>query len=308
MIIAGVSLFDVSVVVSVYSIERANDVINCIESLKKQTMQPKEIIVVLDPDKDLLDYYRKRLDSSVKLLVSDKFGLSSARNMGIRNCDSQIIAFIDDDAFADPQWLSRLVSNFSDPQVIGVGGAIMPVWPSKNPGWFPEELYWIVGCSYKGLPTKKAPIRNPIGCNMAFRRLIFEEAGYFSTRVGRVGDVLMGHDDTEFGIRSISKLPNKVIIYDPHAVVYHRVSKNRVNLSYVLKRSYYEGFSKAFVSNSKKNKTVLRTEKRYLRNLVLDSPQMLLRANVQNGPSRCGTLWIATAMVFIGYLVGSKFN
>jgi glycosyltransferase involved in cell wall biosynthesis len=301
-------LVDVSVVISVYSIERANNVINCIESLKKQTLQPKEIIVVLDPNKDLIDYYRKKLDSFVKLLVSEKFGLSSARNMGIRNCDSEIVAFIDDDAFADPQWLSRLVSNFSHPQVIGVGGRILPVWPSKNPDWFPEELYWIVGCSYKGLPTKKAPIRNPIGCNMAFRRLIFEEVGYFSTCVGRVGNVLMGHEDTEFGIRLISKLPNKIVIYDPQAIVYHKVSTNRVNLSYVLKRSYSEGFSKAFVSDSNKNKAALGTERRYLRNLVKGSLQLLLRGNVQNGLSRCGMLWIATAMVFLGYFVGSKFN
>ena len=158
-----------------------------------------------------MSYYRNRLDSSVKLVVSDAFGLSAARNMGIRSCDSELIAFIDDDAVADRDWLRYLVSNFIDLSVIGVGGRIIPEWPDQNPSWFPEELYWIVGCSYKGLPTKKAPIRNPIGCNMAFRRSVFEKAGYFSTDTGRVGNVLMGHDDTEFGIRANNKLTGTTI-------------------------------------------------------------------------------------------------
>jgi glycosyltransferase involved in cell wall biosynthesis len=300
-------LHNIAVVISVYSIDRANDVVDCIESVRKQTLPPKEIIVVLDPDDTLVAYYKKQLGSSVKLVVSDAFGLSAARNMGIKNSNSEFVAFIDDDAIADPDWLKNLVSNFRDPLVIGGGGRIIPVWPDENLGWFPEELYWIVGCSYKGLPIKKAPIRNPIGCNMAFRRSVFEKAGYFSTDTGRVGNVLMGHDDTEFGIRATNKLPGTTIVYEPKAVVYHRVSKNRVSLNYVVKRSYSEGFSKAFVTTgSQTNKAALGTEKSYLRTLFLGTPKMLLQGNVRTGPSRCWTLWVATIMVFLGYFVGSR--
>jgi glycosyltransferase involved in cell wall biosynthesis len=279
----------------------------CIESLKKQTIPPKEIVVVLDPDNTLVSYYKKRLDSSVKLVVSDVFGLSAARNMGIKNCTSELVAFIDDDAVADKNWLRNLVGNFDNPLIIGVGGRIIPVWPNKNPDWFPEELYWIVGCSYKGLPIKKAIIRNPIGCNMVFRRSVFENTGFFNTDMGRVGSVLMGHDDTEFGIRATSKLPGTKIIYDPQAIVYHRVSPNRVSLKYVVRRSYSEGFSKASISNSAQiNKETLNTEKNYLRSLLVSTPQVLLQGNVQTGSLRCLTLWIATSMVFLGYVVGSK--
>jgi glycosyltransferase involved in cell wall biosynthesis len=300
-------LNNVSVVISVFSIDRAKDVVACIESLKKQTVLPKEIIVVLDPNNNLVSYYKKLLDSSVKLVVSDTFGLSAARNTGIKNCSSELIAFIDDDAVADKNWLRHLVSNFGNSLIIGVGGHIIPVWPNKNPTWLPEELYWIVGCSYKGLPKKKASIRNPIGCNMAFRRSVFENAGFFSTHMGRIGSVLMGHDDTEFGIRATGKLPETTIIYDPQAIVYHRVSPNRVNLTYVVRRSYSEGFSKAFISNNNLNKKGhLVTEKNYLRALFSGTHQMLLRGNVKTGPSRCLMLWIATLMVFLGYIVGSQ--
>jgi glucosyl-dolichyl phosphate glucuronosyltransferase len=302
-----VIFLDATVIISVYSIDRANDVLDCVESLKKQTLPPKEIVVVLDPDKTLVSYYRSRLDSSVKLVVSDAFGLSAARNKGIKSCDSEIIAFIDDDAVADSDWLRNLASNFSDSSVIGVGGRIIPVWPDQNPDWFPEELFWIIGCSYKGLPTKKAPIRNPIGCNMAFRRSTFEKAGYFNIDTGRVGNVLMGHDDTEFGIRATNTLAGTIIIYEPKAVVYHRVSKNRVSLNYVLKRSYSEGFSKALISKrSQANKAALVTEKSYFRSLFLGTPRMIFQNNAQNGPFRCWTLWVATIMVFLGYTVGSQ--
>lgn len=299
----------ISVVISVYSIDRANDVLDCINSLKKQSLQPKEIVVVLDPNTELVSYYKKKLDSSVKLIVSDAFGLSAARNIGVNSCNSELIAFIDDDAVASIDWLKHLATNFTDSSVIGVGGYIIPVWPDQNPGWFPEELYWIVGCSYKGLPTNKAPIRNPIGCNMAFRRSVFEKAGYFSTETGRVGNVLMGHDDTEFGIRATNSLIGTIIIYEPNAVVYHRVSENRVNLKYVLKRSYSEGFSKAFVTNnSQTNKAALGTEKSYFRSLILGTPAMLFQNNPRKGLFKCWTLWIATTMVFLGFIIGSKSN
>jgi len=304
------TLTSVSVVISVYSVDRANDVADCIASVKKQTYPAKEIVVVLDPDDSLLAFYKERLDSDVKLVVSGSFGLSAARNMGIKNSSAEIIAFIDDDAVADSNWLKHLVSNFDDSSVIGVGGRIIPVWPGKDPVWFPEELYWIVGCSYKGLPMKRAPIRNPIGCNMAFRRSVLEEVGYFSTVTGRVGNKLMGHDDTEFGIRATSKLSGTTIIHDSNATVYHRVARNRVSFKYVLKRSYAEGFSKAVVvaKNNQANNSSLNTEKDYLRTLFLNTPSLLFQSNVMVGASQCGTLLVATVMVFLGYVAGLRFT
>lgn len=283
----------IDVVISVFSIYRAKDVVDCITSLRKQTLLPKNVILVLDPDPELISNYRKLLDSSVKLVISGSFGLSSARNEGIKNSSSEIVAFIDDDAIADTYWLENLVSNFADPAVIGVGGQIFPVWPKQKPEWFPEELYWIVGCSYKGLPTQRAHIRNPIGCNMAFRRSVFKKAGYFSTETGRFGNKLMGHDDTEFGIRALSSLSGTKIMYDPQAIVYHKVSKNRVSISYVLKRSYSEGFSKAYVVNTT-NSTAISVEKDYLKKILYNTPNLSLTKAI--------TLWLSAFTVLIGYI------
>ena len=59
----------------------------------------------------------------------------------------------------------------------------MPEWQADR-RWLPDELLWIVGCTYRGHRTDPGPIRNPIGCNMAFRREELTAVGAFSTEFG----------------------------------------------------------------------------------------------------------------------------
>ena len=238
----------VSVIVSTYTKDRWKDVLRCIESLKNQTIKPYEIILVLDPIDDLVNFYRDKLSNDIKIVKSDGFGLSKARNKGVLEAKGDIIAFIDDDAWADKFWLERMVKNYSDREVYGVGGRIIPVFEDRRPKWLPQELDWIVGCSYKGMPEVKSEIRNPIGANMSFRREAFEIAGLFKEEVGRYGKKLLSGEEAEFAMRLKKITPNVKIIYDPSAVVYHRVPKSRTKLRYALKRAFYEGYSKALLS------------------------------------------------------------
>lgn len=288
-----VFLIEIAVIVSTYSIDRSDDVENCLESLRNQTLQPKEILLVLDFDESLISFYQKRFKDKVKIIVSDGSGLSAARNAGIKNSQSEFIAFIDDDAMADAEWLNRLMINFKDSTVVGVGGKIVPIWPQKAPSWFPQELYWIVGCSYKGLPTAKAPVRNPIGCNMVFPRYLFDKIGLFNTSFGRVGNQLLGAEDTELGARVANRLRFSKIVYDPSAVVYHKVSMNRVSLNYVIKRSYFEGFSKAYFAKIKNNAPKMSTEKTYLKKIIKNTPNLSLAEAI--------ILWFSTIIVLVGY-------
>ena len=111
-------------------------------------------------------------------------GLSGARNTGVDAASGDIVAFLDDDAAAADGWLAALTAPFADPHVVGTGGGAEPVWTLPRPGWFPDEFGWVVGCSYRGLPVTRAPVRNPIGCNMAFRRAALLEVGGFRDEVG----------------------------------------------------------------------------------------------------------------------------
>ena len=174
----------VSVVISTYTEERFQDVRRCVESLKNQTRKPDEIVLVLDPIDDLVSFYRTRMNNEVKIVESSGFGLSNARNKGVEVSKGDIIAFIDDDAWADKYWLENLLKNFEDDRVWVAGGRIVPVFDRKRPRWLAEELDWIVECTYKGMPETKAVVRNPIGANMAFRREVFDVAGTFRPKLG----------------------------------------------------------------------------------------------------------------------------
>jgi len=238
----------VSIIVSTYTKDRCKDVLRCIDSLLNQTVKPGEILLVLDPVEDLIQFYKKVIPNEVKIVISSGFGLSNARNTGIMSASGDIIAFIDDDAWADGKWLERMIENYLDEDVYCVGGRIIPVFENGRPKWLPEELDWIVGCTYKGLPEVKSKIRNPIGANMSFRREAFEIAGLFKEEVGRYGKKLLSGEEAEFAMRLKKLKPDSKIIYDPSAVVYHRVPKSRTKIRYALKRAFYEGYSKALLS------------------------------------------------------------
>ncbi len=296
----------VSVIVSTYTIDRVNDVLDCINSLTQQTLLPDEVLLVLDPDTDLQEYYASRIPKHVKIVISKEKGLSHARNTGIKHCSGDIVAFIDDDAYSDKDWLRNLVKNYNDPNVWGVGGLINPIWENGRPRWFPKELDWIVGCSYKGLPDHKAIVRNPIGCNMSFRKKVFETVGYFKSNVGRVGKKLLGSEEPELSLRLLENISNSKIMYDPSAIVYHKVPKNRSTFKYFVRRSFYEGVSKKVMNRMLNSNTsdVLSVENKYAKYLLKVSiPLRLKQIHKLTNVLHLFAILLSMALVLIGFLI-----
>jgi len=301
-------LNNVSIVISTYSKDRLEYLLDCIDSLKKQTLKPAEIILVLDPNSELIEFYRMRLPD-IKIAVSQEQGLSNARNVGVKNAKEEIIAFIDDDAVADKDWLKNLTKNYEDPKTMGVGGQIRPLW-NKSPKWFPSELNWVLGCTYKGLPENRASIRNPIGCNMSFRKKAFERAGYFRCDIGRFGKKLLSGEEMEFSVRVLEKIPDSKIIYEPSAIVYHKVDAKKANLKYLCKRSFYEGISKALIADARKNgSTILSTENQYIKHLLKTAiPSRLKRIYKLQSLLQILVLIFSSLIVFLGFLTGKITN
>lgn len=302
-------LKEISVVVSTYAVDRLNYVLDCVESLRTQTLSPLEIILVLDPYPFLREFYDSHVPNSVRIVVSDEYGLSNARNAGVINARGKIVAFIDDDAIANHTWLENLAKNYDDLNVVGAGGLAIPIWESGRPKWFPEELDWIVGCSYKGLPESKIAVRNPIGCNMSFRKDVFDKVGYFTPNIGRIGRNFMSGEETEFSTRVLKNLAGSIIVYDPSAVVYHRVLRNRVNQKYLVKRSFYTGISAAQWSAMDTYKfnpaKYLSVEYHYLDYLLRTSiPARLKRCYKSKSISQLLALLMSIYWVLTGYLIG----
>ncbi len=254
-----------SVIICTYSMERFDDTIEAVNSIFQQTYSNFEIIISVDHNEEVLVALKEKLPKSIIFAFNEGVrGLSDNRNAGMKKATGDIVLFIDDDAIADKLWLETIVSNYLDPEVVAVGGKLVPVWENNRPWWFSEELDWIVGCTYRGHPQEKREVRNLIGCNMSFRREVIESVGYFSTAVGRLNKLPLGCEETEYCVRVKQIHPNNKIIYEPRAIVYHKVAKQREKIKYVINRSYGEGISKKQVHRSFSKENVLASENNYL--------------------------------------------
>jgi GT2 family glycosyltransferase len=238
---------DISVVICTYSIARWDELLAAVESVRSQTVPPLEIVVVVDHDSSLFELLSSAAPDVVAVENDGPRGLSSARNAGIAASHGDVVAFLDDDALADPAWLERLAAGYRDPHVGAVGGAVEPMWLLGRPQWFPHEFDWVVGCSYPGLPAVPASTRNLIGANMSFRRDVLESVGGFHSDLGRLGPTPLGCEETELCIRA-SNANGTIVLYDPTARVRHRVPASRARWSYFFRRCWAEGLSKAHVS------------------------------------------------------------
>jgi GT2 family glycosyltransferase len=237
-----------SVVICAYTEARWDALVAAVASMRDQTVSPEEIIVVIDHNDALLARARAALPGATVIANERALGLSGARNSGIAAARGEIVAFLDDDAVAAPDWLARLAAGYRDARVLGVGGAIVPRWSGAAPAWFPAEFGWVVGCSYLGQPEATAPVRNLIGANMSARRDLFEAVGGFSDALGRVGTLPLGCEETELCIRARQHWPGRHFLHEPGASVAHLVPEARARWAYFRARCFAEGLSKARVA------------------------------------------------------------
>lgn len=146
----------ISVVVCVYTEDRWEDILAAVSSVRAQSLPALETLLVVDHNAALLERLTreyKETDGVRVLANAGPRGLSAGRNTGIAAARGGIIAFLDDDAVAERDWLRYFASGYADPRVMAVGGRTMPIWASRRrPAWFPEEFDWVVGCTYRGLP------------------------------------------------------------------------------------------------------------------------------------------------------------
>jgi glucosyl-dolichyl phosphate glucuronosyltransferase len=302
----------ISVVICAYTEDRFHDLIAAVESVQRQTIPPLEVIVVIDHNAYLLEQVQIHIPDIIAIENSEQQGLSGARNSGTAIAQGALIAYLDDDAIAEPDWLARLIRCCTDPKVLGVGGTVEPRWLNKKPCWFPEEFYWVVGCTYRGMPRTITKIRNPIGANMALRREVLDTVGGFRNKIGRVGTQPVGCEETELCIRACQHWPQGVFLYQPQACVSHRVPSNRATWRYFGSRCYAEGLSKAIVSRSVGVKDSLSSESVYiLRTLPLGVLRSLADALFHGDPTgflRVGAIIAGLTMTIAGYLRGEIKN
>lgn len=235
----------VSAVIAAYTRDRWDDITAGIEGLRAQTCPADEMILVIDHNPDLFAEATAAFPDVRVVESPNRQGCSGSRNAGIAAATGDVVAFLDDDAYPEHDWLERLIGAFDAPEVMVVGGRAEPVWPDRRPDHLPPELDWLVGCTYLGQPTTRTDVRNPFGCNMAIRADILAEVGGFDENAGRQGYLPLGAEETQFCIRMAQQRPEARVVLEPSALVHHRVSADRTTFAYLRSRSKAEGISKA---------------------------------------------------------------
>jgi GT2 family glycosyltransferase len=280
-----------TVVVCAYTLQRWDDICAAVASLRDQTRPADQVVLVADHHDELLQRARAAFPDVLCLPNQETKGLSGARNTGVRAATGDVVAFLDDDAAAAPDWVARMLEAYVGPEVVGVGGSVVPAWQVPRPAWFPDEFLWVVGCSYRGLPTGRAQIRNPIGANMSFRREVFDRVGGFDEAMGRFGEDAAGCEETEFSIRARADRPATRIVLEPAAECRHNVSPDRVTRQYFRRRCRAEGRSKALVSTLAGAGAALETERSYVSRTLPRGVLRGLRDLVTGDPAGAARAW-----------------
>ena len=312
-----------SVVICVYTEDRWEDILAAVDSVRTQSLPALETLLVVDHNPALLDRLSEEYKEfgahggsaaegeEVRVLANaGPRGLSAGRNTGIAVARGEFVAFLDDDAVAERDWLRYFAEGYDDPRVMAVGGRTTAAWASgRRPRWFPEEFDWVVGCTYRGLPPGKVRVRNVLGGNASFRRGAFDASGGFATGIGRDGDKRpLGCEETELCIRLAEALPEAVLLIDDRAVIHHKVPAVRERFAYFRTRSYAEGLSKALVARSVGAGKGLESERRYTTRVLPAGVVRGLRDAVlgrPGGAGRAGAIVAGVAAAAGGYAVGS---
>jgi GT2 family glycosyltransferase len=225
MEITGEFLNQTSIIVC--TVDRLNDLEKCLESLRPFKPAVAEVVVVNNgPHQSAVAEIAQRHGASV--VSEGRRGVSRARNAGIRAAKGSILAFLDDDSVADPDWLPRLLGPFRDLEVLAVVGSIS-AQTLRDPAsqaldflhraQFPESQLTLGGDAAEGsFPMRSALVGN---ANMAIRRSAFERFGYFDSRFGR-GTRIGSGEEPDLLIRVL--LGGAKVAVEPAARIVHRHS------------------------------------------------------------------------------------
>jgi glucosyl-dolichyl phosphate glucuronosyltransferase len=315
MIDPNASTPTVSVVIPAFTMDRWPLVKKAVESARRQTSPVDAVVLVIDNNAELLSRaqseWRNATGTPVRVLGNRhddhltrvgahqkahgtvrRFGAGSARNTAAETVTSDIIAFMDDDAWAEPDWVARLLLVYRDPSVVAVGGAPLPEFETRRPAWFPVNFDWVFGCAYVGLPTTTAPLRHLIGSNMSVRREALTAVGGFHGS---------DFDDLNLCMRLAAMYGERKLYYTPDAVVHHFVPDGRTSWRYFCRRCYFVNREKVRVFNRMGDAANLVAERDFVWRALRD--QSL--AELRRGLSGDSAAFRSLAAMLIGILLAA---
>jgi len=200
----------------------------CLLATRSLSPPPDEILVVDNDPSTRLTPAVVAAFPDVRYIAEPRPGLSAARNTGIRNCESDLIAFTDDDVIVHSAWIGAVRRVFHDPQIMAMTGLVLPA-ELETRAQFVFQVHGLGGgWGYRVIDFDKkffnsmknigVPVwRIGAGANMAFRREAFARIGFFDERLGAGASGCS--EDSEIWYRLLAE--GHRCRYEPAAVVYH---------------------------------------------------------------------------------------
>jgi hypothetical protein len=298
---------DVSVIVCTHSVERWPWLLKCLASLRTQTLEPFEVIVVVNGSADLDGRLRKRHGPERLLYTSAPLGLSAARSLGLTAATGAFVCFLEDDAVADPNCLSILRSSMSDGAVGWASGCSLPMWNGATPRWMPQELEWTLGNDYRSIASAQTDAENMDSGCVCMRREFFVLFAGLGANFERSPRGLDGIEATELYSSIQDRMSALRLIHEPTAIIRQPVPDERQRPAYVLARCWEEGVSNAMRAVTQFRPSLVGEHERchgtvptrlgsYLRQALLGDMAALQKA---------GILYAAPAITLAGHASGS---
>jgi GT2 family glycosyltransferase len=228
-----------SATVAIVTYERPTFVARCIDHLLVQTCPPKEIIVVdSSTSDDTARVVRDRYPMVTYAVCTAGRGATAvARGISHSMASGEVLAFIDDDAFAEPEWLEKLLPHFEDPTVGGVGGRQI----RRQAGELEEgvdaigrlETDGTITGNFAADPGRTVSVDHLLGANMSFRRSVLDEIGGIHDGYG--GTCI--REETDLCLRVAHA--GYRLVYTPDAVVEHLAGPYAKGQRFDLRYAYW---------------------------------------------------------------------
>lgn len=232
-----------------------------LESISKQTLHP-ELFSVIVVDNGSRDSTSAVVGSFARMIPNLRYyydaspGLHIGRHKKLREINSDIVVYADDDIEAFPTWLEGISEAFENRDVVLVGGMNLPKFESTPPCWI-LDMWRPNGNGHRILGYlsildlgEKAKIISPqhvFGCNFSIRKSVLLKSGGFHPDAFPQG-LIRFRGDGESHVSNYIQSQNLKTAYNPKASVYHWVSKKRMTVEYFCRRAYNQGISDSYTA------------------------------------------------------------
>ncbi len=237
--------------IAVCTYNRRDFLVRCLQHLANQeTDHLYEVLVIDNQSTDdtaevCADFRAQYPTILFNYCLETQQGLSYARNQAIAQARGTYLSYLDDDAYAHSNYVQELCTYLDHhPDVMGLGGKIMPQYQQQAPNWMSKYLLPLVaGLDMGNAPKAFTKRKFPIGANMAFRKSVLQELGGFNPDLGRKGTFLGSGEEKDLFLRM--KKQNLSIHYVPTVQVAHYIPVFRTQASYIQQMAHGIGASEA---------------------------------------------------------------